>query len=84
MTFNQQSKLALNWHAFRMNAEISIGEIPIPTVTDDPIMKEGFQLKSKDITCVKPNQANIEAEKVDTKSEKLEVQTKMKQVQNGF
>ena len=57
-----------------MTAEISIGDIPIPTETQDPIMKEVFQLEDQNIIGDKPNKANIEMEN------KTSTPVKMKQV----
>ena len=45
-----------------MNAEISLGDIPIPTETQDSVMKQVFQLAEKEITGVKPEKVNEEVE----------------------
>lgn len=47
---------------FRMNAEISLGDIPIPTETQDSVMKQVFQLSDGEIKGDKPDKANEKAE----------------------
>ena len=45
-----------------MNAEISLGDIPIPTETQDSVMKQVFQLSNSDIKGDKPDKANEKVE----------------------
>ena len=45
-----------------MNAEISLGDIPIPTETQDSVMKQVFQLSNSDIKGTKPDKANEKVE----------------------
>ena len=47
-----------------MTAEISLGDIPIPTQTQDPVFKQIFQLENQPVIGDKPNKANIQIEKV--------------------
>ena len=45
-----------------MNAEISLGDIPIPTETQDSVMKKVFQLKDGEIIGEKPKEESIKAD----------------------
>ena len=45
-----------------MNAEISLGDIPIPTETQDSLMKQVFQLSNSEINGAKPDKANEKVE----------------------
>jgi len=45
-----------------MNAEISLGDIPIAMETQDSVMKQVFQLSENEVVGDKPNKVNNEAE----------------------